>query len=315
MEMLGPTPMVKSPKEKAPVIQLGMATACGRAEMPFWKTTFEQARNGEAGQQQAGDAGAAHRPEGDALHGDSGERAAGDGDKHGQRKRQAEHQRGQQGIARQRHQLAMGEIDQADDGKDDRQPKRQQRIDAAEAHRIDDLLRDHSFRLRDRLGGQGPSWRALCACPTAPPRHWQARRRGRRFRAPAPHSARPEGWSRPLRRSSAIRSKTVSTSLRRKAERGLVEQDQARLGHQCAGDGQHLLLAAGEIAALDAMIALAGSGTAPASPLRAPLPRPPTDAPRRRAADCRPPSGWRICAGLPAPARCPCGRSPPAPGR
>ena len=32
--------MVKSPIEKAPVIQLGMATACGRADTPFWKMTL-----------------------------------------------------------------------------------------------------------------------------------------------------------------------------------------------------------------------------------------------------------------------------------
>ena len=37
---------------------------------------------------------------------------------------------------------------------------------------------------------------------------------------------------------------------RRQAERGLVEQHQARLQHQCTGDGQHLLLAARQRAGL-----------------------------------------------------------------
>src|SRR3712207_8657887 len=37
---------------------------------------------------------------------------------------------------------------------------------------------------------------------------------------------------------------------RRQAERGLVEEQQLRLGHERAADGEHLLLAAGHRAAL-----------------------------------------------------------------
>ena len=50
----------------------------------------------------------------------------------------------------------------------------------------------------------------------------------------------------PPSRSSAMTSNSSSIIGRRQAQRGLVEQQDARARHQAARDGQHLLLAAGQ---------------------------------------------------------------------
>ena len=50
--------------------------------------------------------------------------------------------------------------------------------------------------------------------------------------------------------------------LRREAERGLVEQQELRLGHERAGDGEHLLLAARQRAG-ELLAALGSTGKRP----------------------------------------------------
>ena len=50
---------------------------------------------------------------------------------------------------------------------------------------------------------------------------------------------------------------------RRQTLRRLVHQEQVGVGHQRAGDGQHLLLAAGELARRGSPRARGGAGTAP----------------------------------------------------
>ena len=67
---------------------------------------------------------------------------------------------------------------------------------------------------------------------------------GPRSPATAPRSAPPAGSAAPAcRRDEA---EQLLDQQRREPERGLVQDQQARLAHQAAADGEHLLLAAGE---------------------------------------------------------------------
>ncbi len=65
-------------------------------------------------------------------------------------------------------------------------------------------------------------------------------------RATAPHSARPASPRGRRARCGRSVSNISSTSKRRQSERGLIENEQARLCHQAAADGEHLLFAARE---------------------------------------------------------------------
>ena len=113
----------------------------------------------------------------------------------------------------------------------------------------------------------------------------------------------------PPARICASASHTVSTHRRGQPQRGLVEQQHSRLGHQRAGDRQLLLLAAREQSGLAVAEFVHDRkqgldelevGVARRSPARG---RP------ARAAGSRPRSGRGRCAGPPEPARCPSGRS------
>lgn len=90
---------------------------------------------------------AAQGPEGDALHGERREHGGADAEHHDGKQRRAEPEPEQHPAARQRHDLAMGEVDQPDDGEDDGQPQREQRVDAAEAEGVDVLLEDDVHRV------------------------------------------------------------------------------------------------------------------------------------------------------------------------
>ena len=118
----------------------------------------------------------------------------------------------------------------------------------------------------------------------------------------------------PRRLISAITSRELLDDPRREAERGLVEQQHARAGHQRAADREHLLLAAGEQAgALGPALAQDREQLVDARPgRRAPACRAPRA--RRRAGSPRR-SGRRRCAAPRGPGRgrrgrCPRGRAP-----
>jgi hypothetical protein len=96
----------------------------------------------EARQQQSRGVGGTHRAEGEAFRQqrcDNGEEHGGaDRDWKGKRHCGCE----EHPIACHRHQLAMCKVDQRYDGEHHRQSKCEQRVDAAEADGVDDLLQD-----------------------------------------------------------------------------------------------------------------------------------------------------------------------------
>ncbi|ENN86532.1 hypothetical protein RHSP_08857 [Rhizobium freirei PRF 81] len=112
--------------------------------------------DGKTGQKQRGAACPAYRPEGRALHQEH--KHDRDRQRHNDchAERQADDQCEAETIAGRRHQLAMGEIDQAHDRKDDGKTKCQKRISAAEAERIDQLLQKHVHEMKSlcRSGAQ-----------------------------------------------------------------------------------------------------------------------------------------------------------------
>ena len=117
----------------------------------------------------------------------------------------------------------------------------------------------------------------------------------------------------PCSRISPMMRQISRRDQRRQAFGRLVEDQQIGVGHQRAADGQHLLLAAGQLGAAVAAAARRGAETSAARARRS------SRAGRRVRAPPSPgsraPSGWEKCRGLPARRRCPGARCDAAPRR
>ena len=210
---------------------------------------LQQIGEREGGDQQGRRIGPAQGAEGDPLH--------------GQRQHRDDHDAatamttiglaGQdiEGEAAAHDQLAMGEVDQPHDAEDQADAERRQGIDGAQADGVDGVLdQDH----------RGPAAEIGVL---------EARRAAQLRRAPGHddgagvhHIGAVRGGQRDMHRlldhqhgDAALAQFgddliDLAHDQRRQAERRLVEQQQLRRRHQGAGDRQHLLLAARELAGL-----------------------------------------------------------------
>ena len=127
---------------RLPDIQAGSTMGTGPRRDAVLEEHLDDLAHREGGDQQRGDAGAAHGAEGDALHGDGGQHGDDDAECDGRDDRNGGEQGEPDRVARDGHHLAMGEVDEPHDGEHDGEPKRQQRIDAAEADGVDALLEE-----------------------------------------------------------------------------------------------------------------------------------------------------------------------------
>jgi hypothetical protein len=99
---------------------------------------IQQHCHGEAGEH-GGPAGPAHGAKGQALQDDRACHGHQHRDRRGDREGQAGRTQEDQGIARQGHQRAMGEIDHAQDREDDGEAQGQQGVGAPQAEGVDGL--------------------------------------------------------------------------------------------------------------------------------------------------------------------------------
>ena len=106
--------------------------------VPFWRiwpTANERQQHRDVRR-------AADRPVGDPLHEQADDDRADDHDRHRGRERQPGAEAEDRDVGRDHHQVAVGEVDEPQDPEDHRQPDRHERVQAARAQRVDDLLDD-----------------------------------------------------------------------------------------------------------------------------------------------------------------------------
>ena len=139
-------------------------------------------------------------------------------------------------------------------------------------------------RDRGRAAGRRRSARARPRDPSATPGRRRARTRCRPPPAPSSAFCSTSSTAVPCAVDLADHLADLADHLRRQPERGLVEQQQLRAGHQPAADREHLLLAAGQQPG--ALVAPVGQdGEQVVDPLRRPWPwRPGRASPARRPA-------------------------------
>jgi hypothetical protein len=101
---------------------------------------LDQLRDGERGEQQRDEARVPERPEGDQLHQDRRDAGREDADERDDHERRAEIGGREHRVPRDRHQLAVGEIQHPHHAVDHRQAEREQGIDAPERQRVHELL-------------------------------------------------------------------------------------------------------------------------------------------------------------------------------
>ena len=234
------------------------------------REVLQQVAERERGDEQRRRVGAADRPERHPLHRERRRRSTISDRRRASSERPAAAPASRyERVAADHDQLAVGEVDQAHDPEDQRDPEREQRVEAAEADARrsafwsevvssarglarPEVGRRRSRRRRQLLAGAGERRSARCA----------ARRCGRRSATARLAFCSTSRIVTPVLAQLRERLEDEVDHDRREAERRLVEQQQARPAEQRAGDRELLLLAAREPAGRAVVVALAGPGSA-----------------------------------------------------
>ena len=114
----------------------GLSSEACREQRPV----LEDLADGERGQQDGDVGGATDRPVGDALHEQADDDRRHDDDRQAHEQRQPGADAEDRDVGCDHHQVAVGEVDEAEDSEDHRQAHRHERVETARAQRVDDLL-------------------------------------------------------------------------------------------------------------------------------------------------------------------------------
>ena len=253
--MICSQPIVKPPTLIASLKRSGSRHALLARRDRGQEDVLDDHREREAREQERQEAGAPQRPEGDALHEHRRDRGRGDRRRHLPGKGHALEVEQVHGVGGDGDELAVGEVDEAEDREHHRETERQQRVGRSERQRVDRLLdrllrevgeRDHEHAdsqvgALDLRGGAQLGGRPLALDLAAGE---NVRAVGELERAVHVLLDEQDGGS--LLAQPCQELEDLVDENRCEAERGLVEQEQLRAGHERAPDGEHLLLAAGK---------------------------------------------------------------------